>query len=162
MHPQTIAAHTKRLAELLKGIESAMFTNINSDGSVVSRPMLAQEAEFTGTLHFFCSHSSGRVDTIQRGSHISLSFVDPSTNRFLSVNGSAEVIVDPKQIKKNWNAGFEKWFPAGLAEEDLVLVAVSVSYAEFWDTPNSEVSETFCFLSPDSSAPERPRLSVSQ
>ncbi len=131
MHPQTIATHTKKLADLLKGIESAMFTNINADGSVISRPMLVQEAEFTGVLHFFCSHSSGRVDSIQADSHISLSFVDPSTNRFLSVNGSAEVIVDPKQIKKNWSPGFEKWFPAGLAEVDLALVAVTVSYAEY-------------------------------
>jgi general stress protein 26 len=87
--------------------------------------------------------------------------MDPNTNRFLSVNGTAEVIADPKQIKKNWSAAFEKWFPAGLAEEDLVLVAVYVSYAEFWDTPNSEVSETLCFLTTESSLPDRPRLSVS-
>lgn len=138
----------ERLAELIRGIESCMFTTINPDGSINSRPMVLQDSEFDGELRFFTHRESGKVDSIVEDSHVCMAFMDPGTNRYISVTGSAEVIDDPWTIRRNWTEAFERWFPNGPSDEDMVMIRVRVEHAEYWDTPHSDVVETFCLPSP--------------
>jgi len=43
----------KKLAGLIEGIKVAMLTTAAEDGTLRSRPMVTQPAEFDGTLWFF-------------------------------------------------------------------------------------------------------------
>ena len=142
-HPQI-----SRLAELIRGIESVMFTTINPDGSVNSRPMVVQDFDFDGDLWFFTQQSSGKVDAIVEDSHVCMAFMDPASNRYISASGSAEVVDDGEVVTKIWNQAFAKWFPQGPSDDDLVLIRVRVTNAEYWDTPHSHVTESFCFTAP--------------
>lgn len=138
----------QRLADLIRGIESAMFTTINPDGSVTSRPMVVQDFDFDGDLWFFTHRQSGKVDAISEDSHVCLAFMDPARDRYVSMSGTAEVIDDPYTIRRRFTDAFSRWFPEGVEDEDLVLIRVHVNRAEYWDAPHSEVMESFCFTTP--------------
>ena len=47
--------NTAKLAELLKKFRIAVLTTVDSDGTLISRPMAVQEAEFDGDLWFLPS-----------------------------------------------------------------------------------------------------------
>lgn len=140
---RTRKQQVERLGQLIQGIDQVMFTTINPDGSVNSRPMLVQDFEFDGSLWFFTPRSSSKVESIAEDSRINLAFMDPATNRFISMSGCAELIDDELIKKKMWNSRFQQWFGDGFGDPDLVLIRVFVLHAEYWDTPHSEVEEVF-------------------
>jgi general stress protein 26 len=141
-------SQVERLAELVKGIESVMFTTVHSDGSVHSRPMVAQDFAFDGDLWFFSQLDSAKVDAVQDQSHVCVAFMDPSTNRYVSVSGWAEIVMDRATQKKMWSDAYRRWFPDGLEGGQLALIRVNVTHAEAWDTPHANVTERFSFASP--------------
>src|SRR5690606_30642051 len=55
----------EKLRELIKDIDIAMLTTVDEDGSLRSRPMGTQEAEFDGDLWFFTSLTTGTAIEIQ-------------------------------------------------------------------------------------------------
>lgn len=135
----------RRLAALIQGIESAMFTTINSDGTIHSRPMVVQDFEFDGDLWFYTYKRSGKIEDIQEDNHVSIAFMDAKSNRYISVSGSAEVHTDAWTLKKMWSDTFSRWFPEGPRHPDLALIKVSVSSAQIWDAPHSELIEELHF-----------------
>lgn len=150
-------SQVERLNQLIEGIHSVMFTTINPDGSVNSRPMIVQDHEFDGSLWFFTRRSSSKVDSIVSDSRINIAFMDPGTNRYISMSGQAELIENEFVIKKMWSPKYEEWFAGGLKDPDLILIRFAVAHAEYWDTPHAEVVETFCLQGPPlSTRPLRP------
>ena len=128
----------KKLARLIKGIEVAMMTTEDDDGTLRSRPMQTQQAEFDGTLWFFTQASSHKVDEINRGEHqVNLSYADPDGNRYVSVSGVATLVRDRAKIEELWSPALKAWFPDGKDDPDAALLRVDVSKAEYWDAPSS-------------------------
>lgn len=124
----------KRLQRLLEDFSVAMMTTIQPrDGSLHSRPMMAQAPGFDGSLWFFSRFASGKVDEIRAGSQVNLSFSDPSDGRYISISGAAYVERDRKKMQELWSEIYRAWFPLGLDEPDLVLLRIEVSLAEVWD-----------------------------
>lgn len=145
---QTREQQIERLGQLIQGIDQVMFTTIDPDGSVNSRPMLVQDFDFDGSLWFFTPRSSSKVESIVEDSRINLAFMDPSSNRFISMSGCAELVDDELVKKKLWSARFQQWFGANFSDPDLILIRFHVAHAEYWDTPHSEVVETFALAIP--------------
>lgn len=139
----------QRLNELIQGIDSVMFTTVHTDGNVYSRPMLVQDFAFDGNLWFFTPRSSSKVDAIAEDSRINLAFMDPATNRFISMSGHAELVEDAFMMKKMWSPKFAQWFTGGVGDPDLILIRVAIGNAEYWDTPHADVVETFCLSTPE-------------
>ncbi len=123
------------LSELLEDFDVAMLTTLQPrDGSLHSRPMVAQDALFDGSLWFFSKFSSGKVDEIRAGSQVNLAYTNPAEGRFISVSGAAYVIRERTRLEELWSEAYRTWFPQGLDEPDLVLLRVDVHSAEVWDT----------------------------
>ena len=80
-------AEIKKVAELIKGIKFAMLTTAEEDGSLRSRPMATQQAEFDGTLWFFTSTTTAKVGEINRDRHVNVSFADPDKQVYVSASG---------------------------------------------------------------------------
>ncbi len=148
MHTQQ-TQQIHRLNELIQGIDNVMFTTINPDGAVNSRPMLVQDTPFDGTLWFFTHRSSGKVDAIAEDNSVNIAFMDPRTNRFISMSGQAHIVEDQLLMQKMWTPHFDQWFSGGAADPDLVLIRVQVTHAEYWDTPHADVVESFTLTDPD-------------
>jgi general stress protein 26 len=127
----------QKLGKLIKGIKVAMLTTQDDDGTLRSRPMATQQAEFDGTLWFFTQASSHKVDEIDREHNVNLSYADAGDNRFVSISGRARLVRDKGKIDELWSPVLKAWFPKGKDDPDVALLRVDVEKAEYWDAPSS-------------------------
>jgi len=134
----TPQSDTEKLAKLIKGINVAMLTTQDDDGTLRSRPMQTQSAEeFDGTLWFFSQFSSHKMHEVDREHQVNLSYADPANNRYVSVSGQATVSRDRAKVDELWSPVLKAWFPKGKDDPDIALLKVEVSKAEYWDAPSS-------------------------
>ena len=139
-------AEIKKVAELIKGIKFAMLTTAEDDGSLRSRPMATQQAEFDGSLWFFTSTTTAKVGEINRDRHVNVSFADPDKQVYVSASGPGSVVRDRKKAEQLWNPLYKAFFPNGLDDPDLVLLRVDVEIAEYWDSPGGSLARAFRFI----------------
>jgi general stress protein 26 len=66
-------------------------------------------------------------------------FADPDAQRYISVSGLARVVRDPVKVRERWSAAYKSWFPKGVDDPSLALLRVTVTAAEYWDSPSSPV-----------------------
>ena len=129
----------QKAGELIQGIKVAMLTTLEDDGSLHSRPMATQEAEFDGTLWFFTRAGTAKVHEVEHDQHVNISYADPAGNRYVSVSGRAQLVRDKIKVEELWSPVLKAWFPDGLDDPELALLKVSVEKAEYWDAPSSTV-----------------------
>lgn len=125
--------NVKKLREMIQGIEFAMLTTIEDDGSLRSRPMATQKIEFDGDLYFFTKVSSAKVNEIERERNVCVSYAEPTDQRFVSLSGVARLLHDRAKMEDLWFPGLEAWFPDGLKDPELALLWISVTQAEYWE-----------------------------
>ena len=129
----------ENLWDKIKDIRIAMLTTEESDGTLRSRPMYMQQAEFVGDIWFFTRDDSGKVREIMHDKQVNLGYADPDDQRYASVSGPAQVIDDQAKEKELWNPALKAWFPDGLDDPHLSLIKVHAEQAEYWDSPNGKV-----------------------
>ncbi len=127
----------RKLGEMIKGIEFAMLTTVEEDGTLRSRPMATQQIEFDGDLWFFTHASAPKVDEVERERNVCVSYADPDAQRYVSVSGKARLVRDDGKARELWSPAFKAWFPQGLDDPQLALLKVSVEKAEYWDSSQS-------------------------
>ncbi len=136
----------KKLSDLIKGIRMAMLTTAEDDGSLRSRPMATQDAEFDGSLWFFTRAEAPKVDEVRRDDHVNLSYAEPKSQQYVSVSGRAELVRDPSKIHELWNPLLKAWFPKGLDDPELALLRIDVDKAEYWDSHSSAMVHLIGFV----------------
>jgi general stress protein 26 len=124
-----------KLREMIKDIEVAMLTTADDDGSVRSRPMLTLDVDFDGDLYFFTKVSAPKSDEVERDRHVCVSYVAPEDQRYVSMSGLARLLRDRAKMEELWVPQLEAWFPDGLKDEELALLWISVTQAEYWEGP---------------------------
>jgi len=135
----TEADDVKKLAKLIKGIEVAMLTTRDDDGTLRGRPMQTQDRDFDGTLWFFTQASSHKVLEIDHEHQVNLSYAQPKEHRYVSVSGIATLVRDRAKIDELWSPVLRAWFPKGKDDPDVALLKVEVTKAEYWDSPSSTI-----------------------
>jgi general stress protein 26 len=146
MADQTPDANARKLSELIKDIDFCMLTTVSPDGSLRSRPLSTQDAEFDGTLWFFIKDDSGKVDEIQKDSRVNCSYAHPGKQHYVSVSGRASLVKDKRKMKEYWKPVLKAWFPDGLDDPHLALLKVDADKAEYWDSPSSTVMHLVGFV----------------
>jgi general stress protein 26 len=136
----------KKLDEMIKEIDFAMLTTVAEDGSLHSRPMSTQRAEFDGNLWFFTRASAPKVGEVEREQHVCVSYAKPESQSYVSVSGRATVVRDRAKIAELWSPELKAWFPDGPEDPDLALLKVAVERAEYWDSPSSAVAHAISFV----------------
>ena len=127
------------LRELIRGIEFAMLTTLDRDGRLHSRPMAVLDAEQDGELWFFVSAGSVRAGDIREHEAVNLTYTSPDRQLYVSVCGTAAIVVDRALARRLWKPVCQPWFPLGAEDSDLALLRVDVSKAEYWEAPNARV-----------------------
>lgn len=135
----------KQLAHLIRGIDVAMLTTVCSDGTLHSRPMATQDAEFDGTLWFFTSIDAPKVGEVKVECQVNVSYADQSEQRFVSISGRAELVLDREKIIELWNPSYEVWFHQGLDDPQLALLRVEADKAEYWDQRSNTMMQLVGF-----------------
>jgi general stress protein 26 len=135
------AAGFKKVAELIEGIDIAMLTTVEQDGSLRSRPMATQELEFDGDLWFFTDAGSAKVYEVQQEHHVNASYSRPDKQRYVSLSGTAELVRDRAKMEQLWRPLLKAWFPDGLETPGIALLRVRVQRGEYWDAPHGAVAQ---------------------
>ena len=133
-----------KLVDLTKDIKITMFTTLDAEGHFVSRPMAQHLVEPDGDLWFFAERSSQLVSEITANSHVGLTLT--SSDTWVSIDGSAEVVEDREKARSLWNSWVEAWLPEGPDDPNVVLIKVEPHTAEYWDTPGGRVASLLSFV----------------
>ena len=135
MHAQSTAALTQ-LGKLIEEIPVAMFTSVDADGTLVSRPMSPLEMDVNGALWFFTDMNSSKVEQLRK---VNLSFAAPARASYVSLAGHGVLEADPVHIKQFWTPFMKPWFPQGPDSANLTLLKFVPETAEYWDAPHSKM-----------------------
>ncbi|MBW9206081.1 pyridoxamine 5'-phosphate oxidase family protein [Mumia sp. zg.B17] len=126
------------LLELLDDLRIAMFTTVDIDGTITSRPMARQQVEPSADMWFITARDSRQVAHITARPHVGITFSSPST--WVSLNGTATVVDDRAKLEELWNTFAEAWMPEGPDDPNVVLIRVDLQGGEYWDTPGGRVA----------------------
>jgi general stress protein 26 len=128
-----------KLFKLIEDVQMCMFTTVDEDGTLRSRPMATQKEYKDNELYFFTKKDSGKITEIENDQDVNLAYAHPGKQHYVSVSGRAEMIEDRAKIEALWNPMYKAWFPEGLDDPELGLVQVHIQKAEYWDSHSSPV-----------------------
>ncbi len=138
--PENREKSLEHVDSMLKVIKAGMLTTKNAEKELCSRPMMLQQFDLgAGDLWFFTGKQTGKVFDIEKDARVNVAFASPGSSSFVSVNGSAEVLQDKAKAKELWTPALKAWFPEGLEDPNLVLLKVSISSVEYWDSSSTFV-----------------------
>ncbi len=135
-----------KIWNLIRDVKIAMLTTVGSQGELRSRPMATQENEFDGNLWFLTCQQSGKVDEIQHGSQVGLTYVNNDAHAFISLSGRAQVTKDRERIHELWKPQHSIWFPKGKDDPEITVIKVIVEEAEYWESPGNALVRSFHLL----------------
>jgi general stress protein 26 len=129
--------HERKVRELVQKTRLAMLTSVDPDGRLVSMPMATQEVEFAGEIWFIAERESHKVRNITRNPQVNVAY--SGNGSWVSVSGEAEVVDDAAKLAELWNTFTGAWLEGGPDNPNNILIHVSGTSAEYWDTPGSKV-----------------------
>jgi len=133
-----------KLIELTRDINITMFTTIDEEGHFVSRPMAQQLVEPDGDIWLFAERDSRVVEQLTANPHVGMTL--SSSDTWVSIDGSAEMVEDQAKKDELWNSWVEAWLPDGKTDPNVVLIKVDPHSAEYWDTPGGRVASLLSFV----------------
>ena len=133
-----------KLIELTRDINITMFTTIDEDGHFVSRPMAQQLVDPDGDIWLFAERDSRVVEQLTANPHVGMTL--SSSDTWISIDGSAEMVEDQAKKEELWNSWVEAWLPDGKTDPSVVLIKVDPHTAEYWDTPGGRVASLISFV----------------
>ena len=101
--------------------------------------MATQGGEFEGTLWFFTSADSRKVEEIGLAPNVAVTYSSPGRESYVALNGTAAVVEDSQRAHAMWNPAYKAWF-TGPDDPTLRLIRVDVHEAEYWDTPGGKIA----------------------
>lgn len=134
----------EKLNELLKKFRFAMVTTRQTDGTLTAHPLTVQETESDGDLWFVIGRHAAAAQDVLHDPKVGVSF--SSSDAWLSLAGTAEIVDDRVKLKEQWNSGLEAWFPQGPEDPEIVLLKVNAESGEYWDSPGGRVASALAFV----------------
>ena len=135
----------EKIWSLIKDARVAMLTS-ERDGRLYSRPMVASQKDFDGSLWYFTRKSSPKVAEVEGHRQVNVAYASASDNSYVSLSGVANLVEDRAAIEAHWNEWIKTWFPDGKGDPDLAMLRVDVDTAEYWDAPSSKMVLAFDYL----------------
>ncbi|KAA1423298.1 pyridoxamine 5'-phosphate oxidase family protein [Mumia zhuanghuii] len=133
----------QKLLELLDDLTIAMFTTVDTDGTLTSRPMARQQVEPSAQMWFITARDSRQVAHLAVRPRVGVTFSSSST--WVSLSGTAAVVDDRAKLDELWNTFAEAWMPEGPEDPNVVLIRVDLDGGEYWDTPGGRVASLLSF-----------------
>ena len=119
---------------MIDDLRVAMLTTKSAAG-LESRPMSAYVDKAAGDIWFITKIDSDKTNEIKDGADVNLAFANSSSNKYISVTGTARVVRDPAKQRELWNPFAEAWLPEGPDAPTTGLIHVTPAHATIWDSP---------------------------
>lgn len=120
------------LRERLKDFDIALFTTVNGEGKIHTRPMQIQEREDDADVWFVTSDKTMKVDELEQNPSVGVYCYRDRDSAYVSVAGTATITRDRALIEQMWKPDWKAWFPEGKDSPDIALIKVTVDEAEYW------------------------------
>ena len=132
------AANVDRAWDLMKKIGFAMLVTRDSD-KLRARPMSAYIQRELNAVFFLTDARRHKDEEIARDPSVNLSFADPSSQKYVSVTGTAAVSNDRAKIKELFSTPAKAWWD-GADDPNIRILRFTPDDAEFWDSPGTVIS----------------------
>lgn len=97
---------------------------------------------YDGAIWFLTAIDSEKVEEIAHDDHVNVTYVDPSSNKFVSICGSASIIDDQAKREEMWTPMAKIWF-TGPDDPNLAVMRVEIRGAEYWNAPQRAMITMF-------------------
>ncbi len=143
MHTESPAHET--LWKLIKDIRFGMLTHRTSTGMLHAHPLTTQNRllDEQAELYFFISQSGELYERLLTDGEVNVSYADPDEDSYVSVSGQARFVEDRALKEALWSPMAKAWFPGGVSDPDLALLAVRIRHAEYWNVDESKMVQLF-------------------
>ena len=132
------AGNVERAWELMKKIGFAMLVTRDGD-KLRARPMSAYVEREENTIYFLTDARRHKDEEIARNPGINLSFADASSQKYVSLTGTAVVSNDRAKIKELFSTPAKAWWDSA-DDPNIRVLKVTPDDAEFWDSPGTVIS----------------------
>ena len=129
----------QKIQELADAADICLFTTNLTELPLSARPMSRQRVDDDGTLWFFSDKSSHKNLHIQQDNRVQLFFSNRNSSEYLSIYGTAEVLVDAAKAKELWSPIAKTWFNDGPEDASLTIIKVTPLDGYYWDTKDGKL-----------------------
>ena len=133
----------KKLKELVDEVSICMFTTLDDENNLSSRPMYTSSVDEDGNIWFFTNEFSEKISELSKDNLVHLIYSHPVKNVYVDVKGTCSVIIDKTKMEELWDSKLQSWFPEGLDDARLCLVKVTTETAYFWNHSSSKMGMLF-------------------
>lgn len=127
-----------RVWQLMKKIGFAMLVTHDS-GKLRARPMSAYLDQDNNAIFFLTDARRHKDEEIAGNPAINLSFADASSQKYVSIAGTATVSNDRAKIKELFSTPAKAWWDSA-EDPNIRVLKITPDDAEFWDSPGTVIS----------------------
>ncbi|RZL62795.1 MAG: general stress protein [Variovorax sp.] len=140
----TTNEHAK-LWELIKDTRFGMLTHRHDDGELHSHPLTTQNKSVDegATLYFFIPKDGDIARHVVGDPSVNVAYANTDDDSYVSVTGRATMLDDQAKKEELFNPAAKAWFPGGVTDPNLGLLAVTILNAEYWDVDDSKMVQLF-------------------
>jgi general stress protein 26 len=133
IHDERAMAEDKpeHLRTLLQKFEHAMLVSRTAEGQMHARPMAVAHISPGSDAFFVTSLQSPKIAEIEADPEVLVTFQSGGAHATLS--GRARVVRDQLLVERYWQHIWTAWFPKGVGDPDLCVIAVHAERGEYWD-----------------------------
>ncbi len=132
-----------RFRELVKDVNTCMFTTLDADNQISSRPMFTSLIDEEGTVWFFTNEFSEKINEVSKDNMVNLIYSHPVKNIYANVRGTCSLVIDRSRMEELWDPNLKNWFPEGLSDPRICLIKVSTESAYYWNHSTSKMGLLF-------------------
>ena len=121
---------------MLGSFDEGMMVTHSDQGELHARPMTIAKTNRQGDLWLISHVRTGKVDELKKDARVCVTMQTP--RRYLSVNGTCEVVRDPAQVRAVWQESWRVWLPDGPDDINVVLLHIATTHGEFWDNTGAQ------------------------
>jgi general stress protein 26 len=124
--------------ELVEKIGFCMLTT-QTGSDLRARPMSAYAERVENAVYFLTDVSSHKDEEIVLRPNVCLAFADSKGQKYVSLSGVAEIKNDREKIYDLWATPAKAWWD-NADDPSIRVLKVTVSSAEYWDSPGTIIS----------------------
>jgi general stress protein 26 len=136
----------EKFRDLANAVNICMFTTIDNDHRVTSRPMFTSSVDEEGNVWFFTDEFSEKINEVSKDNIVHLIYAHPAKNIYLDVEGTCTLVIDRHKMEELWDPELKTWFPGGPEDPKVCLIKVSTETAYFWNHDSSKMGLLFQFF----------------
>lgn len=119
------------LHKLLSKFDNAMLVTCTQHGAMHARPMAVAHISPGSDAFFVASIQSPKVAEIEANPEVLVTF--QGGGAYAAIAGRARVVHDRLLLERYWSRAWTAWFPRGMEDLDLCVIAVLADEGEYWD-----------------------------